>query len=56
MPSCCVDENMMFDVENASFVKSLMGKGSVNYTYLSNLCMALNGIFKWTKELRACSL
>ena len=48
MRSCCVDEIMMFDVERYKLCEEFDWKGSANSTNLSDLCVALNGIHKWT--------
>ena len=51
MRSYCVNETMMFDVERCNLCEEFNGKASANSTNLSDLCVALNGIFKWTKGL-----
>jgi hypothetical protein len=47
MRSGRLDEIMMFDVERCRLCDEFDGKGSANST---NLCVALNVIFKWTTK------
>ena len=49
MRSCCVDKPMMFNVERCKLCEEFNRKGRANFIDLSDLCVALNEIFKWTK-------